>query len=510
MEYKLTKESFTVSKTVFDGISQQSAELDYILPDYYPEIFKVLNVKIMPSITKRSVGQTKLDYELTAMVRLVYLSESGEVSAVEQSLSYGKSQEMPLQTRSPRITIVPYTESVSCRVVNKRRVDIRGIISIAINASADEVKQAVSSCEGGGIELNKSLITYPAKRIAVTKRITVADDIELGLARQQVKTVIRTDSQVMTVEKKILSGKLLTKGEAEVTLLYIPEGQAEPESVKFSVPFSQISDIEGLDEHYDVVLDASVVSCEIRPSSKADSAAVSCELGIEISLTAMRFESTELASDAFSTLFDTEIEVTKEKIECAPVSVNENHREKSSLTYYDGEISSVILAGADTGRVVAETLKDGGILLRGRICFFAYVKNEAGRIVYLENSEQFEHKLPAGSADTGARAEVRAFVNSTSYNLTSSNAMEITTDIKLCGSLYEDCEKSFISNVILNEAKPIRCDKDVAIKLYFAEKGEEPWDIAKRCRASLNAIIEENDLDCEKLGESRMILIPIT
>lgn len=509
MEYKLSKENYTVAKTLYDGTVQQSAELDYILPDYYPEIFKVLCVKILPGITKRTLSQGKLEYELTALVRLTYLSESGEVSAVEQTLSYGKSMEIPSSEKSPRISICPYTESASCRVVNKRRVDIRGIISIAICVTADEVKQAVSEATGGGIQLKKQLITYPSKRIAVTKRITVADDVELGLARPQVKTVLRADCAVISVEKKILSGKLLTKGEAEVSLLYVPEGSGEPESIKFSIPFSQISDIEGLDERFDVILDANAVSCDVRPSSKSENPSVSCELGIEISLLAMRFESAELATDAFSTLCETTLESSNETIECVPIPINESHRQKASLTYYDGEISSVILAGAEVGRIQSAIDKDGSAILRGRINFFAYAKNESGRTIYLETAEQFEHKLPGSAAQTSVKAEARAIVNSASFNLTSSNALEISVDIKITGYLFEDCEKSFISGIIPDETKPVECEKDTAIKLYYAEKGEEPWNIAKRCRASLKAITEENELDCERLSEAKMILIPI-
>ena len=323
------------------------------------------------------------------------------------------------------------------------------------------------------------------------------------------KTVLRADCAVISVEKKILSGKLLTKVEAEVSLLYVPEGSGEPESIKFSIPFSQISDIEGLDERFDVILDATAVSCDVRPSSKSENPSVSCELGIEISLLAMRFESAELATDAFSTLCETTLESSNETIECVPIPINESHRQKASLTYYDGEISSVILAGAEVGRIQSAIDKDGSAILRGRINFFAYAKNESGRTIYLETAEQFEHKLPGSAAQTSVKAEARAIVNSASFNLTSSNALEISVDIKITGYLFEDCEKSFISGIIPDETKPVECEKDTAIKLYYAEKGEEPWNIAKRCRASLKAITEENELDCERLSEAKMILIPI-
>lgn len=35
MEYKLSKENYTVAKTLYDGTVQQSAELDYILARRY-------------------------------------------------------------------------------------------------------------------------------------------------------------------------------------------------------------------------------------------------------------------------------------------------------------------------------------------------------------------------------------------------------------------------------------------------------------------------------------------
>lgn len=509
MDYKLNRENFTVSQTLFDSTVQQSAELDYILPDYYPEIFKVLSIKIIPSIAKRSLNGTKLDYELCAKVRLVYVSESGEMSAVEQVLSYGKSVELAQAAKSTRIVITPYTESASCRVVNKRRVDIRGIVSIAISATADDMMQAVSDAYGGGIQLKKTLLTYPAKRISVTKKVTVVDEVELGLSKPAVKTVLRADAYVGTADKKILSGKLLTKGEAIISLLYIPEDSDDPESIKFSVPFSQISDIEGLDERYDVILDASVCDCDIKPAQSEGNPTVSCELSIEINCLAMRFDSRELASDAYSTQYEAIPEMSEAQIECVPVPINESIKSKASLTYYDGEISSVISAGAELGRITAEANASGETVLNGRITFYAYAKNEAGKPIYLEVSDRISLALPGKSVGASRSCAVSAYVDSAAFNLSSSNAMEITADVKLSGHLFETSSLSFISSITLDETKPIESGKDAAIKLYYAEKGEEPWLIAKRCHASLAAITEENELDTVRLEEAKMILIPI-
>ena len=38
-ELRRTADSVCVSETVYDGQAEQGVELDYVLPDYYPEIF---------------------------------------------------------------------------------------------------------------------------------------------------------------------------------------------------------------------------------------------------------------------------------------------------------------------------------------------------------------------------------------------------------------------------------------------------------------------------------------
>ena len=46
MELKLNKEIVSVKEAIFDGMQEQSVELDYILPDYYPEIFKLIKCQM--------------------------------------------------------------------------------------------------------------------------------------------------------------------------------------------------------------------------------------------------------------------------------------------------------------------------------------------------------------------------------------------------------------------------------------------------------------------------------
>ncbi len=509
MDFKLTRENFTVQKVLLDTVSEQALELDYVLPDYCPEIFKVLSCRIYPSAARRTYSGTKLGYELTALVRVVYVSEDGEISAVEQKLSYDKSVELSYSPKSPVVYIDPTVETKSCRVVNKRRVDIRGVISVKVKVLADEPRQAVTTAQGGGIQLRKTLVTYPSKRLFITKRVTVIDEVEIIQTKPPVGVVLRTDASVSSSEKKVLSGKLLTKGEAGVTVIYIPEGGGEIEKISFELPFSQVSDVEGLDERYDVFVDASVSSCEIRPVSKSEPAKVECELGIDISCLALKFESAQLADDVFSTECEADADKTDCSIECVPVQVNEAHRVKTTLTYSEGEIKNVMFASAEAGKLSGVVKKPGGeSAFAGKLTVTVFAKNESGKPICLETEVPYEHELENPVCDC-SYSDIRASVGTVTYNLTSSNAIEVSVDVRIKGYVCEAKSRSFISDIRLDESKPIQRDRDCSLKLYYAETGEQPWEIAKRCHANLNSILEENEIDSEAVETGCMLLIPI-
>ncbi len=509
MDFKLTRENFTVQKALLDTVSEQALELDYVLPDYCPEIFKVLSCRIYPSAARRTLNGTKLGYELIALVRVVYVSEDGSISAVEQKLSYERSAELSYSPKSPVICIDPVVETKSCRVVNKRRVDIRGVISVGIKVMADEPRQAVTSAQGGGIQLRKKLVTYPSKRLFITKRVTVIDEVDIIQTKPPVGVVLRADASVNSSEKKVLSGKLLTKGEVGVNVIYIPEGGGDIEKISFELPFSQVSDVEGLDERYDVFVDASVSSCEIRPVPKSEPAKIECELGIDISCLALKFESAQLADDVFSTECETEAEKTDCSIECVPVQVNESHRVKTTLTYSEGEIKSVLFAGAEAGKLYESPKKpEGECVFGGKLNVTVFAKNESGKPICLEAEVPFEHE-PEEPVCCCSYSDIRTSVGAVTYNLTSSNAIEVSVEVKIKGYICEAKSGSFIGDIRLDETKPVKRDRDCSLKLYYAETGEQPWEIAKRCRASLGAILEENEIDSEAVEEGCMLLIPI-
>ena len=72
---ELTCGSVCTTERVFDSSAEQSVELDYFLPDYYPNIFKLLKTSVTPVIQSRSIDGTRLTFDGVAWIRVLFLAE---------------------------------------------------------------------------------------------------------------------------------------------------------------------------------------------------------------------------------------------------------------------------------------------------------------------------------------------------------------------------------------------------------------------------------------------------
>ena len=112
MDLKINREMLIVSESIFDGIQEQSVELDYILPDYFPDIFKLVKCCIVPSVLSYSINGDTVSYELQADIKILYCSEqSNTLQCICQKMTFNKSIQLSETAEKPSVTLVPKTES---------------------------------------------------------------------------------------------------------------------------------------------------------------------------------------------------------------------------------------------------------------------------------------------------------------------------------------------------------------------------------------------------------------
>ena len=95
------------------------------------------------------------------------------------------------------------------------------------------------------------------------------------------------------------------------------------------------------------------------------------------------------------------------------------------------------------------------------------------------------------------------------YAILSENSLEIRAEIGIKGPVYEKCRFAAIADIAVNEEAPRPKDALCALRICYADAGDSVWDIAKAHSTSMAAVLEENNLEEERLSQRTMLLLPL-
>lgn len=520
MNLKINRETIRSLEKICDSAQEQPVELDYVLPDYYPEIFRIIKCTAEPRITSCAVSGDRVTYELTVCIRVLYCSESGALQAVDQKLTYSRTINLEGGSMYPSVCIKPSADHINCRAVNRRRIDVRGAVTIVICAVGEKETPVVSDAFGGAIQLRKITRPCPSDYIRVQRRVSISDEFELGSA-PPVGSILRTSAEIVSSGKKIIANKAAAKGELKISLLYTPSGEAEDRpvnSMQFSMPFSQLVELEGMDDSYECRVSAEVISCDVVPQSGGDGEAhsVECEVMLLIDCTAVKMSVYEIAGDEYSATHSSAHTEAVVRIEGEPVNVDSVMIAKGVCENKDSPLTVIYDAWCSTDRL-RTVIIDGNASVTGSVRISVMGRAENGDFIISETDVSVDEQIPTDNRKIGAGAEIMISfpVLSCTYTISSDNTAEVKAEIGVRGWIA-DCEEiTAITDISVDETAPREKNDEYALRLYFAESGEELWDIAKRYGASIEQVMEENDIDAHvnndggAVKDGRMLLIPI-
>ena len=73
MNYDVSKSNLAVRDLVFEGCKEVPVDMDFSLPDYCPDIQKILKCRVIPNISSKSISGDRLNIEGTAKIKTIYL-----------------------------------------------------------------------------------------------------------------------------------------------------------------------------------------------------------------------------------------------------------------------------------------------------------------------------------------------------------------------------------------------------------------------------------------------------
>jgi hypothetical protein len=521
LQLNLNKEPVFLNEVVYDGQTEQGVEFDYVLPDYYPDIFKVLKCTLTPAIISHSVSGSQLFCDGVVYIKVLYLTAgSSRIYCIEQRITYSKTIDLAKNTpvESAVVTVSPKTDYCNCRATSGRRIDVRGAVSCKIRVTCARKTEMITGAEGLGVETKKTALSYCGEKLMTSRQFVSREDIETGASASGAISIIHHDANIAVTDFKVIANKVIVKGEAQIKALYIIGGMDDDddssnrtEVMEAVIPVSQIMDLEGVTENHICFVNFSVMDCdlEVRPGEAGETRIFACDLTLDCSVTAHLESNVSPISDIYSTEFETSFTVATIKAETLPHIISQQLNFRSMIESSEGDLSEIFDARCEVSNVVARARGANELTITGQINMQAIGALDGGMPVFIEKSEPFELVTEVPVLSSEYTIEPNLQVIQVSSSLAGENKVEIKVLLSLNACLYMINSINVIRDITVNQEKPKDKSADYALKLYYAEDGEDIWSIAKRYNTSADAIITENDLEGDRIEIPSMLLIPI-
>ena len=269
MEQKNLKTSVFSLDTVFCESAEQPIDIDFTLPDYYVDISKILKCRAISRISSKSINGSSAAIEGCVTVTVIYCGNDNCISSYEYQYPFSKSFDTSLNTEGCIISAKTKCEYINCRAVTGRKIDVHGAVGIYVTIKKRKLTDVISDCDDCNIELLRDSVPATVPMGCAEKYLLIEEEIELGTSQPDIRCVIRYDAEAVITDSKILAGKSVVKGDLKLKLLYAPEENTAPQTIRYQIPFSQLIEIDGISDECDCESKVSIAHLEVKPRVSA-------------------------------------------------------------------------------------------------------------------------------------------------------------------------------------------------------------------------------------------------
>ena len=159
MEFNQENRTFSTPVTVLDTVAEQLADVDLTLPDYCPDIEKILKCTLTPKIQSKSLSGGQLQIDGTCVVNVMYVeSIKKTIRCCEQSVNFSQSFSVKETPDNPVIITKTKSEYINCRALSPRRLVMHGAFSLYAKVKSSS-KTSIYSSNDSGIESLKKKVS---------------------------------------------------------------------------------------------------------------------------------------------------------------------------------------------------------------------------------------------------------------------------------------------------------------------------------------------------------------
>ncbi|MBE7048134.1 MAG: DUF3794 domain-containing protein [Ruminococcaceae bacterium] len=513
MQIDFKKEIIPVNEMKWHQNTTLLVEGDVIVPDIKPDIRQVLMTEADAIIEGVTRDDGKLNVTGTVVIRILYIADEEALSpkSMETKFDFKDSIDMPGEEMED-INVKATTEHIEFSLINSRKLNMKVVVSLAAKGYAKRALSFLTDVLGEGtLQTRKSPLSLYHVVADTPRDIVITEAIEVPSAKMDIDEIIMLNIKASRGDCKIMSGKILLKGSLLVNTLYNGvDAEAGIQHMEHEIAFSEMVDVEGLQDDCMCHVTYSVknVYYTLKEDMNGDPRLISLDVVLRADIIASKTQDIHIIDDCYST---TNMVSLHQETLCIDELLSEgtSHESiKEILTIPEGvPMTGAVYNLSCKSRVNGIQIVDEKMVIHGKLTAFVLygAHGENVPMYSLVGEFDFEHAVLVDNIDDSALCECSITEQGLSFTLNAASEIELRCNLEFYTRAIKKADITIIKHCeITDEEWKPRC----GMVIYFVQKGDNLWDIAKRYQIDQTKIMELNRMDTPQIFPGQKILIP--
>lgn len=518
MSLELIKETVKVNQIIGEDRTRTVVDNDIIVPDTKPDIARILLLDGDVYITGTEAVQEKVHINGMIRYKILYASDDPEqpVKSISTNTSFQHSLNIADVRSGMNARAKCEIEHVDYEVLNSRKVNVKAILDISAKVFS-QLEQSVARDFDGAEEIQvlKTGQEVSSYLGCTESKFPLRELMEIPAGKPAIRELLRNDIRITGKDFKLSEGKVVAKGNINISTLYIGDNEAGSiQYIENEIPFAQFMDLNDIDENSRCELDFSITDSDFSAEEDSDGELRLLKSEVTLGIYAQGYEKKqiEIIDDAYSPGY--RLTLDKEQIRMEELAAENKSQFVLKDTVYieDGEpeISEVfnIICKPSFSDCIIENDRAS---LEGVVsCSVLYIAADTEHPVMCSVQDiPFKHQIELKGLRTDMACDVELDIENFSYNMASSREVEARLSISVAAKAIRQAAVDTVARVIEAPLDDKRGILQPSLTIYFTQPGDTLWKVAKKYYVTTEDIKKINNLpESGEISTGLQIIIP--
>ena len=472
---------------------QREVAAEVIVPDTQADVYSILTSFARCQVKQKMVRKDHVFIEGIVEMEALCQGEELDWQRVRGSVPF--SLELDVQGCNEDCPIPLHLEVLRCeaQIRNPRKLMLQAQLGVYLQPFSKTqllVSENVTGEDAEGLQAQCGGFELEIIRFVTEKKLIVADEVQTVASGQLVHYTIDWSQE----EQRILSGKVMLRGNACVRVSYVKDEQILQQ--EYQIPFSQTVECEGVEPGDTVVIEYHTLQSQIT-MLEGETSVISCSLTGSATVCVLKKMQFQILQDFYSIHYESDCK--KEGLYCPAWKRLERMVPVEEICQPQERAVRVLDCRTRARGFSDENGRMGGI----------YTMN----ILYCSQQGQLhsvEHsiKVLCEEATSAEQLVVKAgWKDLSAQAMDGVLRIQFTAILKGQGLMEQPCEQ--VVSCSLEKSKRKLRPSEGTLILRAAEEGETPWSIAKQYGTRSADVLKANGLseNCN-LTPGQLMIIP--